>query len=877
MLRVRPAIAAVPFFIAALLTGCGGGGGGSGGSGGGTTTPAVSPALTFTPASISASAVAGTSLTLSVVAAVTRPSDFSGATVFASVTDSNNVILPSSSVVRDSDSQYHAVLLTSPTLAAGNYKGSLSVRLCRDSACASQFPGAPVALPYDLTVIPAGSAPFSAVPALPLSVSAQPGAAAPAPVAVAITATGRSWTASSSAAWAKLSATSGSGNGSVNVSFDASGLAQGVYNATLSIVSNDSVKLDLPLSLTVLPPGLVLGSNSITFNAINGAPIPTQIVSLDTDTKLSASWSARSDAAWLSVSPTSGTTPATTVLTVNPSTGPLASGSYTGNITIVPAGLATRTLPVTLNLKKADLGLLPASIVLGGDYGREFGTGQDLTLSLNTATQSWPWLLTGMPSWATATATAGNVNAAGTSITVKAKPANAAGGNTLAAVLNFQATVNGDAVRNSTLLLINKDQHKLLPAENAVAFVSMPGWSRLSRTISVVDNYVAADKSGTTSFGGMSARSDQPWLVVGVSADKLILTADPNQLQNDTLNTGTITITATDPDATAPEVIRVSLWKGSAAPTAARQASLPYTNVVSDPLRPYAYLHNGGAVIDVYNVYTGQKEASITGFSAHLGDMAVTPNGDSLYVVDVDNARVTVVNLATRAIRQQLVLPTAGTKATRIKVLHPNGVEMLLLSDGQLFLTATGKRLGVLPLSTGGTLAASSDGKRVTQQDEGNASVTHTSVKVDYAALSGGTLFAAKLAPASHSSPGSQGGDVWVSNDGKLVYSAAATPKLCVIMNGPDLGILGYMSIGDAAPNNIEVALDGRIFCGGAARAGSSDIYMYDSTGAKMLQQYKLSTTGRQLLPRQMVVSGDGWMIVAITDDNVVTFLPIGP
>jgi DNA-binding beta-propeller fold protein YncE len=110
---------------------------------------------------------------------------------------------------------------------------------------------------------------------------------------------------------------------------------------------------------------------------------------------------------------------------------------------------------------------------------------------------------------------------------------------------------------------------------------------------------------------------------------------------------------------------------------------------VTDPLRPYAYLHNGGAVIDVYNIYTGQKEASITGFSAHLGDMAVTPNGDSLYVVDIDNARVSVVNSAPR-ISGQLPLAAAGTKATRIKVLHPNGVEMLLLSDGQLFQTASG-------------------------------------------------------------------------------------------------------------------------------------------------------------------------------------------
>jgi hypothetical protein len=693
---------------------------------------------------------------------------------------------------------------------------------------------------------------------------------------VAISATGRSWTATSSASWAKPNVASGTGDGTVNVSFDATGLAQGVYNATLSILSNDSVKLDLPLSLTVLPPGLVLGSNSITFNAINGAPIPTQIVSLDTDTKLNAGWTASSDAAWLNVSPASGTTPATTVLTVSPSTGPLASGSYTGNITIVPVGLATRTLPVTLNLSKATLTPLPTTIVLGGAYGRDFSSSKELTLSLNTATLNWPWQLTGMPSWATVTASAGSVNATGTKVTLKAKPANAAVGNT-PALLNAVATVNGDAVGSSILLSINKDQHKLLPAENAVAFVSMPGWSRLTRTISVADNYDMTATGGTNPFGGMSATSDQPWLVVGVSADKLILTADPSQLLSDTLSTATITITATDPDASAPEVIRVGLWKGSAAPSAASQASLPYTNVVADPLRPYAYLHNGGAVIDVYNLYTGQKETSITGFSAHLGDMAVTPNGDSLYVVDVDNSRVTKVNLNTRAISQQLLLPTAGTKATRIKVLHPNGVEMLLLSDGQLFQTATGNRLGILPLTTGGSLGASSDGKRVTQQDEGNATVTHTSVSVDYAAPGGGTLFAAKLPLASHASPGSQGGDVWVSADGKLVYSAAAAPKSCVIMNGPDLGILGYMSIGDAAPNNIEVALDARIFCGGAARAGSNDIYMYDSSGTKILQQYKLSSTGKQLLPRQMVVSGDGWMIVAITDDNVATFLPIGP
>lgn len=867
MLKPWPARAAAPLVLVALLAGCGGGGGGGGG--GGTAPPPAGPALVFTPASVNASVIAGTSITMNVLAAVARPADFSGASVFASVTDANGVLLPSSSVVNDNPNQYHAVLQSAPTLAAGNYKGNFNVRLCRDSACASQFPGSPVALPYDLTVLAAGSVPFTAVPAMPLAASAQNGAAPPAAVTVAVGALGRSWTAGNGgAAWLKLSATSGTGSGSLTVSYDATGLAQGNYSANLTITSNDNQSVVLPVTLTVLPPGLVLGSNSVTFNAINGAAIASQVVSLDTDNKITANWSAVSNAAWLGVSPASGATPASTVLSVDPTKGPLASGTHNATITITPQGLATRTLPVTLNLSKATLAASTGAITLGGTYGRDFAGSQEFKMSLNTGTISWPWQLSGVPAWASATATAGTLNAAGASVSFKPKPANAAVGVT-SLLVNATAAVNGDSVAAPLLLSLNKDTHKLLPADTAVGFVSVPGWSRLTRVIAVNDNY--------GSFGGMSASSDQPWLVAGVSADRLIITADPSQMLNDTLSTATITLTASDPDAVAPEVIRVALWKGAAAPAAPVTPALPYTTVAADPLRPYVYLHNGGAVIDVYNVYTGAKEASITGFAARLGDMAVSPNGDALYVVDLDSARLSVVNLATRAISRQLPLAAQGTRATRLKAIRPNGVEMVALSDGQLFLTSTFARAGTLPLSSGGTLAASSDGKHLVQQSEAEATIVHTSASVDYAALNGGTLFAARLAPASHGSPGAQGQDLWISGDGARVYSAATAPKSCVVMNAADLGIMGYLAIGDATPNNIEVGFDGRIYCGGAAKASSNDIYMYDSTGTNIVQQYKLSATGKQLLPRQMVLSGDGWMLVAITDDGAVTFLPIGP
>lgn len=868
MLRFRPAHAALPLLITALLAGCGGGGGG--GNSGGGTTPTASPALTFTSATATGSIGAGASLTLNVIAAVARPSDFSGSTPFASIVDSNGVLLSSSTVVRDSDSQYHAVLQTAPTLAAGSYKGNFSVRLCRDSGCASQYPGSPVALPYDITVTPAGSAAFSATPAMPLTASTQAGGAAPASVAVAISAGGRSWTASTGgAAWLKLSATSGSGDSTLTVAYDTASLAQGSYSATITITAADGQKAELPVALTVLAPGLVLGSNSVTFNAINGAPIASQIVSLDTDNKLSTAWTASSNVGWLSVSPTAGSTPATTILTVDSTVGTLASGSYSGNITVTPSGLPVRTLPVTLKLTPATLLASASTVTLGGTYGRDFSSTQPLKFTLDTSTNSWPWELTGLPAWVSTTSTSGTVNAAGASLTVTPLAAGAStGANTKLATAT--ARVNGDVVQTAVLFSLNKDVHKLLPAETAVAFVSTPGWSRMTRTITVSDNY--------GSFGGMSATSDAAWLVAGVSGNQLTLTADSSQLLDDTVSTATITLTATDGDASAPETIRVGLWKGSASPTAAAsiKAALPYTTVATDPARPYAYLHNGGAYIDVYNVYTGAKVTSITGFSAHLGDMAVSPNGDALYVVDIDNARITTVSLRTQAISAQLPLAAAGTAATRIKLIRPNGIELLVLSDGQVYRTSTAVKIGTLPLTTGGTLAASADGKRLLQQDEGNSGIQHTSVSVDYAAINGGTLFGARLAAASHASPGTLGQDLWVNSDGSRVIYAAATPKSCTLMDATSLGILGYMAVGDAAPNNIEVAVDGRILCGGATKSSSSDIYLFDSTG-KALNQYKVGATGRQLLPRQMAVSGDGWIVVAVTDDGVVSFLAVGP
>ncbi|MES2117357.1 MAG: quinoprotein amine dehydrogenase, partial [Pseudomonadota bacterium] len=139
--------------LACLLTACGGGGGG------GTTAPAASAALTFAPNPLAISVSAGTSATATVNASVNRPADFDSSAVFAYLVDGAGVLLPNAQLLHDSSLAYHATVQTVPTLAAGRYQGNFTVKLCRDSACASQYPGSPMLLPYDIQVTPAGTAP----------------------------------------------------------------------------------------------------------------------------------------------------------------------------------------------------------------------------------------------------------------------------------------------------------------------------------------------------------------------------------------------------------------------------------------------------------------------------------------------------------------------------------------------------------------------------------------------------------------------------------------------------------------------------------------------------------------------------------------------
>lgn len=860
----------VALLMAIWLAACGGGGGG--GDAATTSAPSTSNfsqgAVTFSPGKVILSYDEGSSKTFSVTAKINNPGDFADASqVVAYIVDDTGVISKNVNIVEQDDLTYIATFQTSPSIAAGYYQGNFMLKLCRDSACAAQFPGSPSLLPFDIQVLQANANRLNATSTLPLAASIHAGADTFSESIVSVKANNLSWTAKSTASWLKLANASGTGSGSFTVRFDAAGLSQGEYSDTVTVTSNDGQSVSLPATLTVLPTAFQVTPAGLAFSAINGAPIQSQPLSFDISSKTTTAWTASTNAAWLSVTPASGTTPGAATVQVDPSVGPLASGSYSAEATLSAKDIPGKTLAIKLDLLKASLTASTKDLVFGGSKGRDFST-QSLTLGLNTQSNSWPWSLSGLPAWATASETAGSVNQGGTSVNFVPLVDKADVGTTIKP-FNVTTKVNGDTLVLPITASFHKDQHRILASETGIAFAATPVGTRLSRSISVTDNF-----GKSTSW---TASSDQPWLSVtqsGItgSGDSVIkLVADPASLPNNAVSYATITITAAATTISAPEKIRVALWKDATSKTTMSKLGAAYTKIASDPIRPFTYVHSGGTAIDVYNVYTAQKIQTIPNMGAALGDMAVSPDGAKLYVLDTAARQISVADLSSLTKATTWPVVNAVSAYTSLRVIRPNGVQVVLVGDGTAYAAADGRKLGGTGIS--GSITASSDGKRVYTQDSGLSPATVRSYEVDYSEISGGILMVKKLHEASFINGASNGRDIAVSGDGLRLYTASGAPYYCVSIDTAHLTSIGLLPDENSYPNNIEVGSDGRVYCGASASYDSPDVQMHDANGAK---KSALVLDG-SLLNGQLVVSSDGLIVIALTDAPALSFVPVMP
>lgn len=263
-------------------------------------------------------------------------------------------------------------------LAAGNYSGTLTLT----SPATASPTVVPVSLAVSALTVDRNTLTFnfntggSAPPSQSVSVSITNGPNASF-TAAAATMTG--------GPWLSVMPSGGTTPLSLSVSANPAGLAVGTYNGTVTIAASGFSSQVVSVSFVIAAPKAnILVSGNRSFGLANTAPPVTSILSIsvsDMSAKAFTVTGATPPAKWLTFSPTSGTTPGSVTLTVNPAG--LTPGTYESALTVSVPGTTdvTKTVPVNLTVTGSNLSVSPAMLTFTYQPGQVIPPAQTLSLS----------------------------------------------------------------------------------------------------------------------------------------------------------------------------------------------------------------------------------------------------------------------------------------------------------------------------------------------------------------------------------------------------------------------------------------------------------------------------------------------------------------
>lgn len=290
-------------------------------------------------------------------------------------------------------------------LAAGNYSSNLIVIEVRPNGGTRR-----TVLPVSLTVSPPISTSSFNVSPPSLAFSGTAGGASPAAQTFGVSNTGSgtlSWAASDSAGWLVLSPMSGTNNGSVTANVNLTGLAAGTHSTTITVTATGATPKAIPVTLTLTAatptPSIGLNTTSLGFAGTVGGTNPTaQTIAVSNVGGGTLSWTASENAAWLALSPTSGTNNGIVTASVN-LTG-LTAGTYNATVTVSASGVTAKTLPVTLTITAttagATIGFSPTSLTFTGTVGGTNPAAKPISIS-NTGGSTLSWTASDNIAWLT--------------------------------------------------------------------------------------------------------------------------------------------------------------------------------------------------------------------------------------------------------------------------------------------------------------------------------------------------------------------------------------------------------------------------------------------------------------------------------------------
>jgi hypothetical protein len=308
----------------------------------------------------------------------------------------------------------------------------------------------------DVTVVGAGSSrtvavtltvdpppPVLSVSPASLAFGGMAGGADPAARALSVSNLGggtMSWSASENGAWLSVS-TSGE---TVTVTPAIAGLAAGTYTAQVTVTAPGATgsPMTIPVTLTLdpppTPPVLSASPAALAFSGTEGGSSPAaKTISVSNSGGGTLEWAASEDAAWLAVSPASGSQNGT--VTVTASIGGLSAGTYTADVTITGAG-SSRTIAVTLTVEPPPppaLAVSPSTVSFTGTQGAASPAAQTVSVT-NTGSGTLAVMASSSASWLAVTPSA---SAPGTLTLTPTTSALAAG--TYSATVTVTATTAG--------------------------------------------------------------------------------------------------------------------------------------------------------------------------------------------------------------------------------------------------------------------------------------------------------------------------------------------------------------------------------------------------------------------------------------------------
>jgi hypothetical protein len=216
------------------------------------------------------------------------------------------------------------------------------------------YSACPISAYGSLNVIPA----TLSVSSPALNFNEVQGGADPAAIAANLSNTGggtMTFSAGSDSGWLTVAPANGVAPRQLQISVAGSGMQPGSYNGKVTVTAPGALNspATLPVTFTIAPPpSLSVDQASLTFNETAGGPDPSaQTVNVSNTGGGTLNFTAQSDSGWLGVAPASGAAPQALQISVAGST--LASGTYTGNVTVTATGAqnSPTVIPVTLNVQ----------------------------------------------------------------------------------------------------------------------------------------------------------------------------------------------------------------------------------------------------------------------------------------------------------------------------------------------------------------------------------------------------------------------------------------------------------------------------------------------------------------------------------------------